>query len=183
MNTYLPTDPQLQRYDDWELQELLVEVRNILQTAQYDDIVWGSDLNWDPSRNSQFSRTLARFVQETGLVSLWDRYPVLYTHVHTDGKSRSVLDHFLVSPRLLPLVEGCGVVERGDNRSRHCPIWLKLRLGSLPIRKKSSKWVPRRTAWSKASPEQKSAYKEYLETRLLEIQERVHGGETEACLQ
>ena len=83
LNTYLPTDPQLQRYDDGELQGVLMEVMNILQTAVFDDIVWGSDLNWDPSRNRQFSRTLSLFVQETGIVSLWERYRVPYTHVHT----------------------------------------------------------------------------------------------------
>ena len=48
LNTYLPTDPQLQHYDDGELQEVLEEVRNIFRTEQFDDIVWGSDLNWDP---------------------------------------------------------------------------------------------------------------------------------------
>ena len=31
LNTYMPTDPQLQRYDDNELQEVLEEIRNILQ--------------------------------------------------------------------------------------------------------------------------------------------------------
>ena len=174
LNTYLPTDPQLQQYDDGELQELLMEVRNII--SQFDDIVWGSDLNWDPVRNNQFSRTLAQFIAETGLVSLWEHFPVPYTHVHTDGRSRSVLDHFLISPRLLSLVEGCGVVERGDNRSRHCPVWLKLKLGSLPIRKPSPKWIPRRPDWSKATPEQKTTYKEYLQTRLQQVQEhRVQG--------
>ena len=106
LNTYLPTDPQLQRYDDSELQEVLMEVRNILNNTEFDDIVWGSDLNWDPSRDFQFSRSLASFVQETGLVSLWESFPVPYTHIHTIGRSRSVLDHFLLTPRLLSLVEG-----------------------------------------------------------------------------
>ena len=110
-------------------------MKTILQTAQYDDVVWGSDLNWDPSRNNKFSRTLANFIQESGLVTLWDKFPVPYTHLHTDYRSSSILDHFLVTPRLLTLVEGCGIIERGDNRSRHCPIWLKLKLGSLPLRK------------------------------------------------
>ena len=159
LNTYLPTDPQLQNYDDSELQEVLEEVRNILQSVQYDDVVWGSDLNWDPIRNSQFSRTMAAFVQEMGLATLWDSHPVLYTHVHTDWRSRSVLDHFLLSPRLLPLVEDCGIVEKGDNRSRHCPIWLRLKLGTLPIRKPSPKWVPRKIDWSKANVESKSTYR------------------------
>ena len=122
LNTYLPPDPQLQHYDDGELQEVLEEVRTIFQTAQFDDVIWGSDLNWDPSRKSQFSRSMAAFVQEMGLATLWASHPVPYTHVHTDGRSKSVLDHFLMSSRLLPLVDGCGIVERGDNRSRHCPI-------------------------------------------------------------
>ena len=139
INTYLPTDPQLQHYDDGELQEVLEQVRDILSTAQFDDVVWGSDLNWDPARNTQFSRSMSAFVQEVGLASLWESHPVPYTHVHTDGRSRSVLDHFLLSPRLLPLVMGCGIVERGDNRSGHCPVWVRLKLGSLPVRKPSKK--------------------------------------------
>ena len=133
----------------------------------------GSDLNWDPSRNSQFSRTMAAFVQEMGLATLWESHPVLYTHIHMDGKSKSVLDHFLLSPRLLPLVDCCGIVERGDNRSRHCPIWLRIKLGSLPIRKTSPKWVPRRVDWSKATEEQKSAYKQQLQSRLVQLQAEV----------
>ena len=44
INSYLPTDPQLQGYDDWELQELLVQVSNIIQSTQNDGIVWGSQL-------------------------------------------------------------------------------------------------------------------------------------------
>ena len=56
LNNYLSTDPQLQKYDAAELQDDLMEVRSIIQNTKYDDIVWGSDLNWDPSRNSQFSK-------------------------------------------------------------------------------------------------------------------------------
>ena len=173
LNTYLPTDPHLQHYDDDELQEVLEVVRNIMKNEDYDDIVWGSDLNWDPVRNNQFSRTLAAFVQETGLETLWNHHPVPYTHVHTDGRSRSVLDHFLLSPRLIPLVDSCGIVERGDNRSRHCPVWLRFKLGSLPVRKPSIKWVPRRPAWSKATSDQQKQYKFSLEQRLVQLQQQV----------
>ena len=117
---------------------------------------------------------MANFVQEMGLISVWDNHPVVYTHIHTDWKSKSVLDHFLLSPRLLPLVEGCGIVERGDNRSRHCPIWLKIKLGSLPIRKPCSKWIPRKPAWSRATTDQKSAYRQQLENRLEQLQAAEH---------
>ena len=83
LNTYMPTDPQLQQYDDNELQEVLEEIRNILNTAQYDDLVWGSDINWDPSRNTQYSRIMGAFAQEVGLVSVWEAHPVPYTHVQS----------------------------------------------------------------------------------------------------
>ena len=69
INSYLPNDPQLQQYDDAELLEFLEQIRCITETAEYDDIIWGSDLNWDPDRDTQFSRTLSNFLKELGLVS------------------------------------------------------------------------------------------------------------------
>ena len=45
LNTYFPTDPKLQQYDDGELQEALEEVRTILRSAQYNDDVWASNIN------------------------------------------------------------------------------------------------------------------------------------------
>ena len=86
--------------------------------------------------------------------------------MHTDKKSCSVLDHFLLSPRLINLVEECGVVERGDNLSGHCPIWVRLRLGQLPVKQGSSPWIPRKPAWSKATEDRVSMYTSDLEPRL-----------------
>ena len=79
-----------------------MEIRSIIRCTDFDDIIWGSDLNWEPA------------------------------------------DHFIRTPRLLSLVKRCGVVERGDNRSRHCPIWVELELGALPVKTKSRKWIPKR---------------------------------------
>ena len=166
MNTYLPPDPQyLGQYDDSELRDVLAEVENILASTTYDDVVWGSDLNWDISRNTSFSRTMQSFLDRTGLVALWSHHTVPYTNVHTDGRSRSTIDHILLSPRLVPLVEDCGVIERGDNLSRHCPIWVRLRLGALPIRPSSKRiWVPKKPCWSKANTDEIDDYTGKLET-------------------
>ena len=73
----------MQQYDDEDLIQLLAEVKSLFYSVQFDDIIWGSDLNWDPSRNTQFSRTVKAFIQECELVSVWDSFPVPYTHVHT----------------------------------------------------------------------------------------------------
>ena len=171
INTYLPPDPQLiGQYDDSVLREVLAEIESILASSRYDDVVWGSDLNWDMARNTCFSRTMAGFVERTGLVSLWSEHPVPYTHVHTDGKSKSTIDHFLVSPRLVPLVSECGIVERGDNISRHCPIWVKFRLGALPVRSTGSKsWVSKKPCWSKASTGEVDDFSANLQSKLLSL--------------
>ena len=116
INTYFPTDPQLRgEYDDTELQELLAELESILRNTNYTDLVWGSDLNWDMKRNTYFANRVKEFVDRLGLLPLWAHHPVDFTHVHTDNKSLSTLDHFLISPRLLPLVVSCGALHRGDN--------------------------------------------------------------------
>ena len=111
---------------------------------------------------------MSGFVERTGLVSLW--FELQYRHVHTDGKSKSTIDHILLSPRLLPLVEDCGVVERGDNLSRHCPIWVKLKLGALPVRPSTRTWVPKKPCWSKASTDELDEYTDNLQSKLLALQ-------------
>ena len=168
LNTYSPTDPQLvNEYDDHELQELFAEVEEILLGDNFDDVLWGSDLNWEPRRNTYFSRRVGMFIDKLGLTSAWTQHPISHTHVHTDNRSLSVLDHFILSPRLLPLIDGCGVVERGDNLSRHCPIWIRLKLGALPTRKPSPTWIPRRPSWSKASATDCASFTADLQSRLL----------------
>ena len=101
------------------------------------------------------------------------RHCGIITDIHTDGRSRSVSDHFLLSPRLTPLVDSCGIVKWGDTRSRHCLVWLRLKLGSLTVRKPRLKWVPRRPAWSKATSDQEKQYKYSLEQRLVQLQQQV----------
>ena len=173
LNTYLPPDPQyVGQYDDGELRELLAEVENIMSSSTYTDVVWGSDLNWDMARNTHFSRIMQSFTERVGLVSLWSHHQVPYTHIHTDGKSRSTIDHFLLSPRLLPLVDSCGVVERGDNLSRHCPLWVRLKLGVLPLPLRPScrrTWLAKKPCWSKASTEEVYDYTAKLETKLTSL--------------
>ena len=116
LNTYLPTDPlTIGQYDNTELLSVLEEVDSIFADNIFNEVIWGSDLNWDMARNSHFSKTMNDYVQKLGLVSLWSSHPVPYTHVHTDGKSKSTIDHFVLSSCLISLVEDFGIVERGDN--------------------------------------------------------------------
>ena len=177
INTYFPTDPQLVGdYDDSELQACLSEVESILENTAYNDIVWGSDINWDVSRNTKFSRTVANFLQRLNLVSLWEHHQGqkishTFEQVFKNGRfSRSTVDHFILSPRLLPLVEDCGVIHRGDNLSVHSPIWVRLKLGTLPLIQKYQLAWPKKPSWSKASSDQVHSFTASLQESLQSLQ-------------
>ena len=159
INSYFPTDPQVvQNYDPSDLLDLLREVEVMLANNEFTDVVWAGDLNWDMSRNSQFSVIMKDFVSRLGVEPLWSQHSVDFTHLHTDNKSTSTIDHFLLSPRLLPLIAGAGVIHRGDNLSRHSPILLKLKLGDLPRRHSCTSKSPIQPSWLKATSENIELY-------------------------
>ena len=166
INSYFPTDSQNVVFDETELSEVLAEVEKIMDTTVYDDILWQGDLNWDMSRNSGFSVMLKRFFSRLGLVSLWEKHQIDYTHVHTDFKTTSTLDHFIMNERLLSLVVDCGPLHLGDNRSRHSPVMVKLNLGAIPVKQVQLKKTLRKPAWYKANKEHIDSYNKDVENRL-----------------
>ena len=80
----MPTDPQTIQYDNQELLSVLSEIEKIMDTAGYDDVLWMGDFNWDKDRNSGFADTMENFVNRLGLFDVWDKFPISYTHIHTD---------------------------------------------------------------------------------------------------
>ena len=108
INCYLPTDPRTIQYNDAELLVVLAEIESILDSSSFDDCVLGGDLNLDRRRDSGFVATVSEFMDKIGLLSVWDKFPVDFTHMHTDGKSTSILDHFYVNQRLLESVTDAG---------------------------------------------------------------------------
>ena len=169
INTYLPTDPLTVDFDESELLDLLNEIELFMDNTNFHDVVWNGDLNWDMSRKSGFSIMLGEFVSKLGLVSAWSHHPVDHTHVHTDGVSHSVLDHFLVNERLVPLIEECTPLHRGDNLSRHSPILLRLKVGDIPTKQKASSWLPKKPAWYKASLVDIQNYKQDMQVSLQKL--------------
>ena len=145
---------------------MLNEIERILDNSEYDDVLWCGDINWEMSRQTGFSLTVRRFLDRLGLTSLWEHHDIDYTHVHTDDRSVTSLDHFICNERLLPLVTDAGVLHFGDNTSRHSPIMVKLDMGALPVKKKSTEVRPRRPAWYKASEAHVKNYKADLQGRL-----------------
>ena len=105
INAYFPCDPQSANFDITELVTLLTELESFKENTQFDDVIIGAVFNWDRSRNSEFCLLMEEFVSRIGLKCVWDKFPVDFTHVHTDFLSTATIDRFLVNERLLDLVD------------------------------------------------------------------------------
>ena len=167
LNAYFPTDSQLVNFDDAELLNTLKDIEKVMDDTEYDDVILGGDLNWDNRRDSGFSQVMRDFTSRIGLKSVWEKFQVGYTHIHTDLKSTSILDNFLVNERLLDLIEDAGVIHLGDNLSRHSPIMIKLKIGAIPLKPdRREEPKARRPAWYKATTEDIDEYTEVLDEHL-----------------
>ena len=154
-------------YDETELLRILRDIEGIIENTIFDEIIFGADFNWDKSRNNGFVACMDRWVEKTGLLDVWDSFPISYTHIHTDMKSVSTLDRFLVSPGLLEHIEDAGVIHLGDNPSRHSPIMLKVNLQGITAVKRTPKAsLPKRPAWYKADEAQVNTYTFLLDEKL-----------------
>ena len=159
INCYFPTDPQTLNYDDQELLTVLDEIESILDNSSFDDCIIGGDFNYDLKRNSGFASIVKEFSTRIGIKSVWEKFPVDFTHLHTDLKSTSTLDHFFMNEKLLDQVLDAGPVHLGDNLSRHSPIMLKLLLPAISEKpRQQSSALPRVPAWYKATQEETDLY-------------------------
>ena len=170
INAYMPTDPQIINYDETDLLKILGDVEEIIENNNFDEIIFGADFNWDKSRNNGFVACMDSWVEKTGLLDVWDLFPVSYTHVHTDMKSFSTLDRFLVSPGLHAHIVDAGVIHLGDNASRHSPIMLKINMQGITAVKRTPKATnTKRPAWYKADEAQVNTYTYKLDEKLRKL--------------
>ena len=167
MNVYFPTDPQVLNFESEELEAVQAELEGILDRGGYDGCICSGDWNYDARRRSGFARSMAAFVDRVGLVSVWEKFPVDFTHIHTDHKSTSILDNFYVNEGLLQHIESAGPLHLGDNTSNHSPIMLSLKVAEIPRRAVEEEVRrPRRLDWSSAEQEQIKNFKVNLGEQL-----------------
>ena len=177
INCYFPTDSLAVVYNDQELIEVLAEIEKILDNNTYDDCIIGGDFNFDISRNSWFVNMIKQFLVKTNLISVWEKFDIDYTHVHTDMKSLSTIDHFFVNQRLLDSIQDAGPVHLGDNLSRHSPIMIKICLPVIKDKVDSPRApLNRRPAWYKATQADVDLYRTLLTEKLdqIHVPESIH---------
>ena len=72
INSYFPTDNGDTNID--LLNEVLGEIENITDTAVFDDIIWGADMNWHRGRSTQHCEIIDRFLKKLGIMSVWEKF-------------------------------------------------------------------------------------------------------------
>ena len=160
----MPTDPKTIQYNDVELLSVLNEVEKILDENIFDDCILGGNFNFDKRRNTGFVNEVSTFLDKIGLLSVWEKFPIDFTHLHTDLKSSSILDNFLCYHAYLDKVSDAGPVHLGDNRSRHSPIMMKVDLGNIPTKQPAQEPRScRKPAWYKSSEENINEYTDMLD--------------------
>ena len=165
INTYFPTDPKTNNFDDTDLYVLLSQIRGVIADNDFDQVIVTGDLNTDFKRNTRFVNIVREFVSELNLCKSWDNHPIDFTHVtELNGNTyTSTIDHFLYNDAKTSLIDA-GSLHHPENMSDHCPIYMKINIPDInnaPKIKDNTKFrsIPR---WNKATEEQKQTSVERL---------------------
>ena len=62
INSYFPTDPKTHDFDAADLLSTLATINDVLNTNNFDHIVWAGDLNADFRRNNNFTQVIDRSI-------------------------------------------------------------------------------------------------------------------------
>ena len=170
LNTYFPTDPQTQNFDDTDLRETIAAIKAILDNNEHDEVLWQGDLNADFLRNSKYVQVVKEAIEEINVKSVWNKYPVDFTYCSPTEVSFSTIDHSLVTETLDSSIKDAGVIHLGDNVSGHSPIYLKLNIGSLPCNTEQARSFSSKQNWQKATHEDKINFKAAVSESLSNVQ-------------
>ena len=99
-------------------------IDKILENNEFNQLVWGGDINSDFSRSTGFVESVERFVAELQLTKSWDRFEVDFTHVFEVEENTyvSTIDHFFWNEGLDEKIKDGGVIHMIDNNSDHSVI-------------------------------------------------------------
>ena len=176
INSYFPTDPQVANFDDFQLLKCIEDVKWFFNSFPNHNCIFAGDLNLDLSRNTRFVNIMREFFLNSNLISVWSSFNVDFTfsnHQTRNGRnilSTSCIDHFVVQPNIFGDISHAQVIHLGDNLSNHDPIFLSIKLDSVPIvssteNSNSNVHIPK-PMWRKASDIHINSYRSDLKSKL-----------------
>ena len=121
---YMPEDGNLDGFVD-----VLNEIDSICTAENADKIIIGGDFNVDLARTgSRNLRALRIFIENETLRNAYDFNRVDFTFESKVNRSRSTIDHFIMSENVFECISDVKVLHEVDNHSDHSPLVLQLNL-------------------------------------------------------
>ena len=170
-NVYFPCDTNnnehLQDYND-----VLSDISGCMIEHKIDYCVIAGDLNTDLSRlNSGNTLSLQPFVNNENLAFVLDKFSddVQYTFTGIQH-NHSLIDHYLVSQKLLDTISQYYTVDSVDNLSDHLPLFCHLSIDNNNLHSEQGiigkPYVSNKSHWQHASEKQIHDYQTDLDKRL-----------------
>ena len=171
INSYFPTDPQRNNYDETDLLETLGYIRTVLVNNPCDRVLWAGDINSDFSRHTSHTEQVQEVVDELRLLSSWSKFDIDFTSTfELLGQTfTSKLDHFFWNISLDCCIEDAGVLHLPENKSDHSPIYCVINTSAIEVNTSVPKTAKPRPSWKRSSLDEKSDYKAKLETQLSQL--------------
>ena len=175
INSYFPVDNKDTIIDEFELSETFQHIRNIIEKHNFSSFILCGDINCDFLRSSGHVKAVQAFLEEFSLIKAWDEYLVDFTHSQEiqGNNYTATLHNFFWNHELSEEISDAGVIHSPDNASDHCPIFCVLRAQKENIFENENSQKMSKPSWSKASEDEKEAFKHFLGNKLdqLEIPE------------
>ena len=176
INTYFPTDPRVEAFDEFELQSTLQDIAFLRDNTPHNHCIIMGDINADFTRSTRFVEAVKDFVGVQNMLPVWNIHPVDYAYMCTQERNChlqsyfSTIDHFLIDPPLISSCHSADVIHLGDNLSNHQPIYMNLSLNDLPEpTSQNSRQCTQKPMWHKADDLDLQKYIHELHSNLSNI--------------
>lgn len=159
MNVYFPTDNRSNEVN-YELHNVLLDMKNLILSENYNQIIINGDVNCDFNRNTYHVSAISLFLEEFHLIDVWDMFPVEHTYIfNREGISySSIIDHCFISTGLMQNVQNAGTIDDSENTSNHLPIFVQLTINELEANVVKANCGRPKISWKSASDNDKENY-------------------------
>ena len=179
INSYFPTDPRKNNFDESELFNILQDIDHIFnKCGPHMKYILLGDVNADFSRHTRFVQIINNYIEDKNMQSIWDNYPCDFTYSQTQTRNnitrtyQSTIDHFIISENLIDQCTEACPIHRAENPSNHSPIYLKFSYNQnvdLSAILDENSDLPPKPAWNRATAVNIESYNRELRGRLSQI--------------
>ncbi len=169
---YMPYDDNTPNHNILDYNIALDDIKTICNSVNVQNDIVGDDFNTDLNRNSYFTRAMCDYVINENLYFCVKNACSTVKSIYYSkcSKSRSLIDHFVISENMGGTLSSYNEVDCHDNLSDHSAVKYVLDVKvTYTNRTSPSRDNNCRPAWSKASEDQLYAYKSILKDYLCYI--------------